>query len=359
MPIGVGVVGCGNISDVYLRTLSKSDAIHLVSVCDVIHERAETVGTSYGVTHFGGLEDFLEDPRVEIVVNLTVPSAHFGVTRRAISLGKHVYSEKPLALSFAEGQSLVSEAYAAGLRLGCAPDTVLGAGIQTCREIIESGGMGQIVGAAAHMMCPGHESWHPDPGFYYKRGGGPMFDMGPYYLTALHTLLGPAVSVMAMTSLLRTTRTISSEPRRGQSISVDVPTHIAGLLKFENGAIGQITTSFDVCAHSFPPIEVYGTEGSLRVPDPNGFGGTPQFCPKGGDWSNVEANRPYAAESRGLGVIDMAYAIAEGRPHRANGDIALHVLEMMEGFHLSAQTHSETDLTTSPERAEPMSLTSW
>ncbi len=276
----------------------------------------------------------LADPEIEIVVNLTTPLPHYEVCKAALEAGKHVHVEKPLSITREQGKELVTLARSKNLRLGGAPDTFLGGGHQTCRKIIEDGTIGDVIGATAFMTCHGHESWHPDPEFYYKLGGGPMFDMGPYYLTALVNLIGGIRRITGSTRITFPERTITSEQKHGTIINVDVPTHVAGIMDFENGAIGTILTSFDVWASTLPRIEVYGSEGSLIVPDPNGFGGEVKLRKPGmNDWESVELTHGFAENSRGIGVADMAYAIQSGRPHRANGDLAYHVLEAMHGFH--------------------------
>ena len=255
-----------------------------------------------------------------------------------IAAGKHVYSEKPLGTELDDAHRLMAAAETAGLRVGCAPDTFLGGGHQTCRRMIDEGRIGVPVGGTAYFMCPGHERWHPNPGFYYEVGGGPMLDMGPYYITALVNLLGPVTRVAGMVSTPRRMREITSEPRRGQMINVEVPTHVAGTMEFASGAIVQIATSFDVAGHRHAPIELYGTEGTLLVPDPNRFGGPIQFLPKGGEWQDIATDAPYGdGNYRSIGAADLAAAIRSGRPHRASGALALHVLEVMEAFGRSSE----------------------
>jgi predicted dehydrogenase len=280
------------------------------------------------------VDELLHDPDVEIVLNLTIPNVHAEVSLAAIAAGKHVYSEKPLAVSRADGARVLEAALSRGRRLGGAPDTFLGGGIQTCRKIIDDGLIGRPIGAMAFMTTPGHERWHPAPEFYYKRGGGPMLDMGPYYLTALITLLGPIARFAGSAQTTYPQRIITSEPKRGEKIEVEVPTHVAGILDFASGAVGMMLTSFDVWGTHLPPIEVYGTAGSLLVPDPNTFGGPIHLLRKNEtEWCEVPLTFGYAENSRGLGVADMADAIAKDRPHRAAGEVMYHVLDVMEGLH--------------------------
>lgn len=351
VPYGVGVVGCGNISGIYLRNLDSFPGTEVVRVFDLDPAKSAATGLPAAKT----IEELLDDPGVHIVLNLTTPKSHFEVARAALRAGKHVYNEKPLAVELAEGNALMEEAESRGLLVGCAPDTVLGAGVQTCRALIDSGAIGEPVAAQAFMMCAGHESWHPDPAFYYEKGGGPLFDMGPYYLSALVTLLGPIATVCGMARATFPFRTITSEPKRGQRVPVETPTHLSAVLGFCSGAIGQITTSFDVAAHGMPHIEIYGSEGSLRVPDPNGFGGEALIRTKGAsDWQAVPLERPYAENSRGLGVWDLARAIDTGARPRASGEIGLHVLEAMHAAHTSAAASAHVQLSTRPAKPEPM-----
>jgi predicted dehydrogenase len=333
----VGVVGCGNISPIYLRNLGEWPQTRVAAITDLDAAKAKARAGEFGVALAESVDALLADPQIDIVLNLTTPAGHFQVAEAALLAGKHVYNEKPLTVSLEDGRRLLALADSRGLRVGCAPDTVLGAGIQTCRALIDRGGIGRPLSAQAFMLCPGHEGWHPDPAFYYQPGGGPLFDMGPYYLAALTTLLGPVGRVAATAKSASATRTIRSEPRRGQTIPVETPTHLSLLMDFVEGATAQLTTSFDVQASTLPCIEVYGTEGSLRAPDPNGFGGPVQvWTSETREWREVPVERPYAENSRGLGVLDMALAIADGRPHRASGEAALHALEVMHAAHASS-----------------------
>jgi len=335
----IGIIGCGNISGAYFGGGRMFDILEVAACADLDIARAQAKAAEFGVPRACTPDELLADPAVEIVVNLTIPQAHYSVCRAALEAGKHVYVEKPLSITRAQGQELVMLAAAQGLRLGGAPDTFLGAGLQTCRELIDSGAIGEPVGVSAFMLNRGHESWHPDPEFYYKAGGGPMFDMGPYYLTALVALLGPLRRVTGTARASFPTRTITSQAKHGTEIAVDVPTHIAGVMDFAQGAVGTLVTSFDVAAHALPPIEIYGADGTLAVPDPNSFGGPVRLKRRGGaDWEEVPMTRPYAENSRGIGAADLAYALQSGRPHRASGDLALHVLEAMHGFHEASES---------------------
>ncbi|HTQ09124.1 MAG TPA: Gfo/Idh/MocA family oxidoreductase, partial [Fimbriimonadaceae bacterium] len=291
------------------------------------------------------VEDLLGREDVDLVLNLTVPKAHAEVAFKAISAGKHVYNEKPLTISREDGQKLLGEAAAHSLRVGCAPDTFLGGGLQTCRALIDEGAIGKPVACHAFMLCHGHESWHPSPEFYYEQGGGPMFDMGPYYLTALVNLIGPIRRVSGSTRVTFPTRTITSEPKKGKVIEVETATHVAGIMDFANGAIGEITTSFDVWHAKLPCITIYGTEGSMIVPDPNGFGGEILVRRStDADWEAKPLTHGFAENARGVGVLDIAYAIAENRPHRASGELAYHVLDAMHSFEDSSRSGRHVEL---------------
>lgn len=353
----VGIVGIGKISGIYLDNLTGmfSDRVEVVAAADLIKERAEEVAAKHPGIRAMGADELMASPDVDLVLNLTIPKSHFDVCLRAVEAGKHVYVEKPLCITREEASTLLKTAAKKGVRVGGAPDTFLGAGIQTCRKLIDDGWIGAPVSAVAFMMNHGHEHWHPAPEFYYKIGGGPMFDMGPYYLTALVNLLGPVARVCGSARRSFGTRTILSEPLKGSTIAVEVPTHIAGVLDFESGAVGTIITSFDVWSHTMPFIEIYGSEGTLRVPDPNTFGG-PVYVKRGRAeaWSEIPLLKPYPENSRGLGVADMADAIAAGKPHRASGELAGHVLEVMHGFHDASASGIYYQVTGSCARPEAM-----
>lgn len=333
-PTKIGIIGCGNISGIYFKAGKTFQILDIVACADLDLERAKAKAEEHGIPDACTPEELLADPEIEIVVNLTIPNAHYSVCKAALEAGKHVHVEKPLSITREEGSELLEIARAKNLRVGCAPDTFLGAGLQTCRKLIDDGWIGEPIGATAFMLGHGHESWHPAPEFYYKAGGGPMFDMGPYYLTALVSLIGPLRRLTGSTRITFPERTITSKPLYGTRVTVDVPTHVAGVMDFANGAVGTIITSFDVWSHHLPLIEIYGTEGSLGVPDPNGFGGPVRVRGRRSkEWSEVPLTHGYAENSRGIGVADMAYAIRSGRRHRVSGELAYHVLEAMHGFH--------------------------
>ena len=343
--VKIGIIGCGNISGIYLQKAQTFEILQVAACADLIMERAQAQGAKYGVKAVT-VEQLLADPEIEIVVNLTTPQAHYPVALQALQAGKSVYNEKPLTVKRQEAQEILSLAKQKGLLVGGAPDTFLGAGLQTCRQVIDSGKIGRPVAATAFMLCHGHEGWHPDPEFYYKIGGGPMFDMGPYYLTALVHLLGPVERVTGSTQKSFETRTIGSQPKQGQVIGVDTPTHIVGVLDFTAGCVGNIITSFDVWQHSLPTIEIYGSEGSLRVPDPNGFGGSVEVWKPGMDaWESIPFTHGYGENWRSLGVADMAHALRSGRPQRASGALAYHVLDIMHAVHDASASGKHITLT--------------
>ena len=333
--VKIGIVGIGAISGIYLKNITETfKEIDIVGVCDLIRERAEAAVEQYNIPKlYEDMYELFRDPEVDIVLNLTRPYEHYQVSMEALKAGKHVYSEKPLGASLEEGKELLAFSKEKGLMLGGAPDTFLGAGIQTCRRLIEDGYIGKPLGAAGFMISHGHETWHPDPEFYYKYGGGPMFDMGPYYLTAMVNLLGNVKEVFAMTKTTFPVRTITSKPHYNEQIQVEVPTHYVGTLEFENDVTATLTTTFDVYYKGSSRLEIYGTEGTLYVPDPNTFGGPVKLLHREhGEVTEMTLMFDYKVNSRALGLADMAKAIQTGRRPRANGDMTYHVLEIMEGF---------------------------
>lgn len=352
----IGIVGCGDISGIYLTNLTNMfKNVEIAGVCDLINERATKVAEKYNLRKYQDMYELFADPSVEIVLNLTRPYEHYGVTMAAISAGKHVYSEKPLGATLEEGCKLREAANIRGVQLGGAPDTFLGAGIQTCRKLIDDGFIGRPVAATALWASPGHESWHPDPAFYYQFGGGPMLDMGPYYVTALVSLLGAVQSVCGMAQTPRETRLITSQPHNGTIIQVETPTHITGQMQFANGVLATVITSYDVHANNLPLIEIHGTLGSLSVPDPNHFGGPVRlYRPEQKAFLEIPLTFGYPTNSRGLGLSDMAAALEEGRKPRAGVDLIFHVLEVMTGFLRSAETKAYVDIETKPDRPQGM-----
>ena len=346
--LGVGIIGCGNISEIYLTNLSKRfDSVKLIACADMLADRSKAKAEKHGIEALS-VAEMLARKDIDIIVNLTIPLVHAEVSLQAIAAGKHVYTEKPLSAWRADGKKVMEAAAKKGVYVGGAPDTFLGAGIQTCKDIIASGAIGIPHGGTANMLCPGHEGWHPDPAFYYKKGGGPVLDMGPYYITALVELLGPAAGVMAYQQGAFKERTVGSGPKKGEKITVDIPTHTAGLIRFANGAVVTLSMSFDVIGSQSPRIEVWGTEASLVCPDPNTFGG-PVLIRKRGEkeWTDVPVTKNWADNSRGLGVAEMASAIMEKRKARASGALCFHVLDVMEGLGDAAAKKAELDVSQS------------
>jgi len=352
--LNVGVIGTGTISSIYLQNAAWLTPIRVTAVADLRREAAAAQAAAFNIPHVYSPAELLADPEIDLVLNLTTPEAHAGVAISALQAGKSVYNEKPLTLTRSEAQEMLQIAQDKGLRIGCAPDTFLGGGLQTCRRLIDDGVIGRPLSAAAFMLSPGPESWHPNPAFYYHPGGGPMFDMGPYYLTALISLMGPVSTVSGMVSTGQSQRTIGSQPFAGQVIDVAVPTHIAGLMSFANGAVGTIVTSFDVQAHDHPHIEIYGSKATLSVPDPNIFGGPVRIKHARGAWEEVPLTHSYTENTRGLGLADMAGGILGSRAHRANGQLATHVLDLMWAFHDSALAQQHVTITSTCTLPEPM-----
>jgi predicted dehydrogenase len=331
-PVGVGVIGCGAISGQYFEAGGRFPNLKFIACADLNPAAAAAAAAKYGVPRHGSVADLLAADDVELVLNLTVPKAHAPVSLAALEAGKHVYLEKPLGLNRQEGEKILETARRKGLLVGCAPDTFLGSGLQTSRRAIDDGRIGRPVAFTAFMMCPGHESWHPSPEFYYEVGGGPMFDMGPYYLTALLNLLGPVKRISGMASIAVPKRTITSQPKSGKTINVETPDHVAGLMEFAGGAVGTIVQSF--ATHHAPngTIAIYGTDGTLHVPDPNHFSGPVRLRMKDqADWTELP---PFFRHDygRSVGLADMAGAIRDGRPFRASGAQAMAVLDLMQGF---------------------------
>jgi len=355
--IKAGIIGTGNISGIYLENGSGFESLEITACADIDVERARSKGEQHGIRGCS-VEELLADSELEMIINLTIPQAHADVSLQALEAGKHVYVEKPLAVTREEGAAVLELARRKGLYVGSAPDTFLGGGIQTSIKLLEDGWIGTPIGATAFTVGAGHERWHPDPAFYYKVGGGPMFDMGPYYLTALIAMLGPIVRVTGSARRSFEERTITSQPKYGQKITVDVPTHIAGVIDFASGPIGTILASFDVKGKSsLPRIEVYGSEGTMMVPDPNNFGGTVKICRHGEqEWSDIPLAFGYAENARGVGAADMAKAIVTGRKHRASGELAYHVLEAMHGIHDASEQGIHYQMKSSCERPAPLPI---
>lgn len=355
--IKIGIVGIGDISGIYLKNISETfKELQIIAVCDLIKERALKAQEKYGIPKvYDTMYELFADDEIQLVLNLTRPAEHFEVSKNALLAGKHVYSEKPLGATLEEGKELVALAQEKGLMLGGAPDTFMGAGIQTCRRLIDDGVIGDIVGASGAMICHGHETWHHDPEFYYKRGGGPMMDMGPYYVTALINLMGGVDKVTGVTKISFPQRTITSQPLNGTVIDVEAPTYITGVLQFESGAIATLTTTFDVYQSNSRDIEIYGSKGTIYVPDPNCFGGKITVY-DGEKKETVEypLEFDYAENSRALGLADIAKSIETGRRPRTSYKQTFHVLEVMEAFSKSSKEGRTVEIESKFEREAPM-----
>jgi predicted dehydrogenase len=356
-PHRVGIVGTGWISGAYLDTLRDHPAVTIAAVADLDASRAASVAAGLAGCRAVPVDHLLRDDSIETVLNLTVPAAHASVGLGAITNNKHVYGEKPLAADLPAARSLLEQAAAYEVSVGCAPDTVLGTGVQTARAAIDAGLIGSPLSALAVMATPGHERWHHHPDFYYVPGGGPLLDMGPYYVTALVHLLGPVVAVTGASSRRRTTRVIGSGPRAGERVPVSVDTHVTGVLHHASGALSTITTSFDAVRTTAAPIEVHGETGTLAVPDPNLFAGDVRLFELGAsEWQTVPPSAGYADAARGIGLLDMLTTSsprANGAPDlrpRASGTLALHVLDAMMSLLRSADEGRRIDLTTTTER---------
>jgi predicted dehydrogenase len=355
-PVNVGVVGCGAISAQYFRTIDRLPRLRLVAVADLDLDRARQAVLPYPGAEVMTVADLVADPRVDVVLNLTVPAAHARIALQAIAAGKDVYCEKPLAVTAEDAGAMLRAADAAGVRLGCAPDTVLGTGTQTARQAIDEGLIGRAVAATATMMTPGHERWHPNPDFYYVPGGGPLMDMGPYYVTSLVTLLGPVSTVIGAGSRTRAKRTIGSGPRQGEEIPVTVDTHVSGVLAHTSGALSTLVMSFDAAATKAPHIEVHGELGSLVVPDPNHFDGPVLVSGVGEEgWRALPVAAGYPEAGRGVGLADFA-ATPPGEEPRTSGSLAFHVLDVMESLLASARSGSAVTLASTCERPRPVAL---
>ena len=359
--LGIGIIGCGNISVAYLNLATLFKALDIRAVADINLDAAKARGAEFGLRG-QSVPDLLASDDIDIVVNLTIPSAHYTVSRSILEAGKHVFSEKPLVLSLQEGSDLRDLAAAKGLRVGSAPDTFLGGSHQQARALIDQGAIGDVVAGTAHVMSHGMEDWHPNPDFFFQPGAGPMLDVGPYYVTNLIQLLGPVKRVGALTSSANPTRTITSEPRNGEKIPVGTPTNIHALLEFVSGATITLSTSWDVWAHRHASMELYGQDGSLFVSDPNFFGGTLEMAGRDGKVSEVEVwDHPFGvpnqkhgdgmmANYRTAGLADMATAITEDRPHRCSIELAVHAVDVMTAVLHSGETGTFVDLSTTCER---------
>ena len=355
--VRVGVIGCGHISDHYFRGCGLFDILEMRACADMDMSRAQKLAETHGVRALT-VEQLLADPEIEVVVNLTPPAAHAEVALAVIAAGKHVHNEKPLAQTRAQGRRILEAADAAGLRVGCAPDTFLGGGLQTCRKLLDEGWIGRPVAASGFFLSHGPDTYHPSPDFFYKPGGGPLFDMAPYYLTALIHLLGPVkrVTGSASASFAQRFATHPGLPpdKFGYAIDVEVPTHVSAVLDFADGSIATLITSFDVWSQNLPRIEIYGSEGTLSVPDPNHFGGPVRIKRAGAkDWSETPLTH-HSEVLRGIGVADLAHSLRSGRAQRASGALAWHVLDLMHAILDSSDSGQHVAIQSSAERPAPL-----
>lgn len=356
MPLNIGVIGCGNISPLYLKAKDHFPQINYAVLSDLDLDLARRRAAEYGIPEVLSVDELLARPDIDIIVNLTVPQAHAAVARAALEAGKHVYNEKPLATDLDDAKALLELAQSKGLRVACAPSTFLGAAVQTCRKLIDEGAIGTPIAFSATMLQHGMESWHPNPAFFYQPGAGPLFDIGPYYLAALVSLLGSVKRVSGMARISFETRTIGSEPLAGTTFEVNTPTHIVSTLEFASGLIGTLTTSFDVWATEQPKFEIYGSEGTLSLDAPNALNGPVRTHGATGDWQEHPLVHGFQTleSGWGLALVDYIGAIEQGRPHRADGAFALHALEVMHATLSAAETGQTVTLTTTCERPEPL-----
>jgi len=375
--VKVGIIGCGTISDVYARDLKqKYTMLDLVACADMFPEKAQALARKYGIAKACSVEELLADPEVEIVINLTIPAAHTEINLAALNAGKHVFSEKPFATNLEDARKTIELAESKGLMVGCSPDTFLGAGIQTSKKLLDEGWIGQPIAATANVTNHGHEMWHPNPAFNYMPGGGPMLDLGPYYITALVVLLGPIDRITCVAKKTFPERTILGPVNRDKgSIPVEVNTHYTGIVEFKNGAVVSINISNDIWYSNLPCLEIYGTEGTMMVPDPNMYGGPVKIIRGDNMVDSIEGldmmgalmtinsrekmsefvkEIPLAYHNvdhyyRGLGVLDMAYALLNGRPHRTKGDLVFHVTEALLAFDEAAKEGKPYKMTSTCE----------
>ncbi|MCO5224262.1 MAG: Gfo/Idh/MocA family oxidoreductase [Thermomicrobiales bacterium] len=351
-PVGIGIIGAGVISEIYLKNLTtRWDHVRVIGIADILPEAAQRRADQFGVSALT-VDELLAHPEVEIVVNLTIPAAHAAVSQQAIAAGKSVHTEKPLAINLDDGKAVIAAGKTAGVLVGDAPDTFLGAGLQTVRKMIDDGAIGRPIAFNARMITHGMEDWHPNPYFFYQPGAGPMLDMGPYYVTALTAILGPTASISSRAIAGFSERVVTTNsPQQGQVIPVNTPTHIESVIELESGVIGTLTTSFDLYDPEHSWFMIYGTEGSIRLPDPNTFGG-PIRVYNGAtrEWTDVPLLEGYSDDSRGIGVADMAMSLRTGSVQRASGALGYHVLEVMLGALRSGETRETVVVESTVER---------
>lgn len=357
----VGIIGCGNISTTYLSLAPLFAGYRITAVADINMDSARTQAAAFDVQAMA-VDDLLDAPDVDLVINLTIPAAHFDVSKAILQAGKHVYSEKPFVLTVAQAQELTNLAHAKSLRIGSAPDTFLGASHQLGRTLIDTGAIGQVTSGTAVVMSAGMEDWHPNPDFFFQKGGGPVLDLGPYYICNLVQMLGPVSQVTSMTGMAQMTRKIGTGPRAGEAVAVETPTTIHAVMKFESGAIITLLSSWDVLSNTHPIIELYGTDGTMTLPDPNFFGGevtvaSGRDAPEVMAWDHpFDVSDPTSSQAnyRGAGLADMAQAIASKRPHRCNETFATHVIDVMTAILEAGETGEVVTLSTRCDRPAPL-----
>lgn len=354
-PLSVGLVGCGNISGQYLEACRRFPMLRVEAVADVNADLAASRAAEHDVPRVLAPEALVADPGIDLVINLTAPAAHAAVSRAALMAGKSVYSEKPLATTREDGRSLLEAQARSGARLGCAPDTFLGGALQTARRLLDDGGIGRPLAATAFVVNHGMEHWHPNPDAFFRPGAGPLFDVGVYYVTALVSLLGPVARVAGAAATGFPERVIGVGPRLGEHVQVGTPSHVSALMEFAGGQVATLVASFDVWASELPRMEIYGTEGTLLLPDPNFFGGTVRLRRAGDDaWSAVPLSHGYVDTARGLGAADLARALLSGGSPRASGQLAYHVLDVMQATLESATRGERIQVESHVDRPAPL-----
>jgi predicted dehydrogenase len=357
--VNVGVIGCGQISGIYLKNCTQTfEILDVVACADLVPELARQRAQEFQIPRACTVEELLADSDIEIVVDLTSPQAHAEINRQALRAGKHVYTEKPFALTREDADEVLALAHANDLRVGCAPDTFLGGGLQTCRTIIDAGTIGTPYAASGLILMGNmYDGMHPQFQNYFQLGWDPLFDMAPYYLTALVFLLGPVRRVSGSTSQVRREITVTNpqSPRYGETVPVAAPMNAAATLDFESGAIASLQAAKESFGYT-PRLEIYGTEGILYAPDPNMFGGAIRLQQRNGAITEVPYSHGFSENSRGIGVADMAYAIRSGRPHRANGELARHVLDITLSIFESSRTERHVTVMTRSERPVPLPI---
>ena len=352
-PAQVGIIGCGVISRAYAANAAAFGTFEIVACTDLLASRRDEIAAEFSLRPLT-VEELLRSDSIDVVLNLTPPAAHASVTRAALEAGKHVYSEKPLAIGVDEAGELCALAESSGVRLGCAPDIFLGSAYQKARSLLDEGAIGEPLAVSAAMLAGGQEAWHPDPDIFYRDGAGPLLDMGPYYVTAIVSLLGSVQRVSGFASTFVADRTIKVGPRRGERFTAETPTHITSLLELEGTATATLVTTFEAPGHYASTMLVHGSDGELSLPDPNGFAGPVRIRRGRGAWEGVPYTSRGAADARGVGLHDMVEAIAEGRPHRATAELAAHVVDVARSILASSENGSAVAVDSTAERPEAL-----